>query len=227
MNSKFETIKPLIRYFPFNFLKINNRSFNNKKGLILSGECCYELSEDSRIITYKLALVGDASVGKTSLRKRYLGEGFKSNYMMTIGADFGVKRIQYMNKNYLLQIWDMSGQKPFEAVRSLYYRHANILVIVFDLSAEQTLDNILDWYDEFRKNSSVQNLICCIVGNKSDLVTNVNDKTIERVKWIGKEISKLTKEDVKFFTTSALSGENVNLLFDWIISQTIIRNSPT
>ena len=69
----------------------------------------------------KIVLAGDGAVGKTTLRRRYLGEGFQASYMMTIGADFAVKRVDIGGKTITFQIWDLAGQPRFQMVRELYY----------------------------------------------------------------------------------------------------------
>ena len=73
---------------------------------------------------FKICLLGEGAVGKTALRQRYLGEGFKQSYAMTIGADFAVKRVTIDNQEFISQIWDLAGQVRFSSVREVYYRGA-------------------------------------------------------------------------------------------------------
>lgn len=68
----------------------------------------------------KIVLAGDGAVGKTAIRERYLGKGFSSNYMMTIGADFALKEAHVREKSIKFQIWDLAGQPRFGTVRSVY-----------------------------------------------------------------------------------------------------------
>ena len=83
---------------------------------------------------FKITLLGDGAVGKTSLRKTYLGEGFKDGYSMTIGADFAVKRLRIDDQDFVAQIWDLAGQQRFSAVREVYYRGTSGCLLVFDIS---------------------------------------------------------------------------------------------
>ena len=66
---------------------------------------------------FKVVLIGDGAVGKTSLRRNYLGKSFRENYLMTIGADFSVKQVPYEDYIVSLQIWDLAGQPRFSEVR--------------------------------------------------------------------------------------------------------------
>ena len=100
----------------------------------------------------KIVLAGDGAVGKTTLRRRYLGEGFQSSYMMTIGADFAVKRVKIGGKEITFQIWDLAGQPRFEVVRQGFYRGARGGLLVYDVTRRRTFLNIQHWKEECFKN---------------------------------------------------------------------------
>ena len=180
---------------------------------------------DKRVKTHKLVLIGDPVVGKTSLRKRYLGEGFKANYSMTIGADFGVKRIVNDTGSYLFQIWDLSGQLSFQAVRKLYYNNITSLLIVFDLTNQESLDHIKSWFDEYRQNGFDMSISCILVGNKDDLLNERSNELTSKIEESKLYISNILGRDVPLFITSALSGLNVDLAFSWIIEQILEKTS--
>ena len=101
----------------------------------------------------KIVLAGDGAVGKTALRERYLGKGFSSNYMMTIGADFALKEATIREKSIKFQIWDLAGQPRFNSVRELYYRGSHGAMLVFDLTRRESFTNLYLWIDELLKNS--------------------------------------------------------------------------
>ena len=87
---------------------------------------------------YKVVLVGEPRVGKTSIRRRYLGKGFSQNYMVTLGADFAIKRI----KNSAIQIWDLAGQAVYKHVRDGYYQGAQGIILVFDVIQPETFERL-------------------------------------------------------------------------------------
>ena len=97
--------------------------------------------------TLKIILIGDGAVGKTSMRRRYLGEGFKTDYQMTIGADLAAKFspiIYSGGKQIKYLIWDLAGQPRFSNVRKAYYMAAVGALVVFDATRQDSFTNIVD-----------------------------------------------------------------------------------
>ncbi|MFV2014680.1 MAG: Rab family GTPase, partial [Candidatus Heimdallarchaeota archaeon] len=88
-----------------------------------------------------MTLLGDAAVGKTSLRKKFMGEGFKKSYGMTIGADFAV----YKMAGYTLHIWDLAGQIRFSRILKAYYVGTVGSLIVFDVTNKESFHNLPSW----------------------------------------------------------------------------------
>lgn len=170
--------------------------------------------------TFKLVLVGDPMVGKTSLRRRYLGEGFSYNYLMTIGADFGIKRIG----NTIFQIWDLAGQENFEVVREGYYNGANGALVVFDVTRPQTYENIPRWIDEVVKNVG-KVIPFILVGNKVDLRKEGEKWCVptDVAKNYAETLSDWSGYDVSYVETSALLGFNVEKVFEDLVEE--ISNS--
>ena len=102
------------------------------------------------LMTLKIVLCGDGSVGKTALRVRYMGLGFMPTYLMTIGADFSMRNVtiatgEYAGKKTLCQIWDLAGQQSFSGVRALYYHGAHGALLVYDCTRPSTFESILGW----------------------------------------------------------------------------------
>ena len=97
----------------------------------------------------KVCLLGDGAVGKTALRKRYLGKQFSSGYVMTIGADFAVKKTEINTndgtKSVKFQIWDLAGQPRFNSVRELYYKGSHGGLLVFDITRRDSFSNLNSW----------------------------------------------------------------------------------
>ncbi len=120
---------------------------------------------------YKICVVGDGGVGKTSMVLRYCENTFKENYIMTIGSNFSTKQVDledYPNFLIKLQLWDLAGQKHFSFVRPPFYRGSSATVYTFDLTRRSSFQNILNWKAEVEKviGDSKPSIL---VGNKIDL----------------------------------------------------------
>lgn len=161
----------------------------------------------------KIVLAGDGAVGKTALRERYLGHGFKSQYLMTIGADFALKTVDIEKQQVKFQIWDLAGQQRFQAVRSVYYAGSLGALLVFDITRRDSFENIEMWLDEIWKHNGKGHIPVVILGNKYDLRDQTPGCVEEKEALdLAKNLSKKTKEkgfEVKFLNTSAKTGLNV------------------
>ena len=167
---------------------------------------------------FKVVLVGDGAVGKTSLRYRYMGEGFRSTYVMTIGADFAVVpvEVEYNNTLYKckLQIWDLAGQPRFREVRSLFYQGAYGSLAVYDKTRRETYENLIEWIKEIEEKRGKIPLV--LIGNKKDLCEEnpeIPCVTYDDGVDLAKKLSERLGFPVHFYETSAKTGENVNTAF--------------
>ena len=103
------------------------------------------------VILAKTILIGDGAVGKTSLKRKYIGKGFPSDYLPTLGSDFVIKKVQ-INSNSIsreikFQIWDIAGQPSFKQIRARYYNQAIGALLVFDVTRPDTLYNLEKWIE--------------------------------------------------------------------------------
>ncbi|MHA2249672.1 MAG: Rab family GTPase [Candidatus Kariarchaeaceae archaeon] len=162
---------------------------------------------------FKVILLGDAAVGKTSIRKRYLGEGFKQSYSMTLGADFAIKMI----RDDVIQIWDLAGHRFFRTVRDPYYAGANGIILVFDLTRLSSLNNLRIWIEEALRINN-KKLPFIIVGNKTDLY---DEESLIEVRPVVKELIQdlqaYTPYDIQYIESSAKLGNNIELIFGNLI----------
>lgn len=178
----------------------------------------------------KLTLMGDGAVGKTNLRRNYLGVGFTQDHLMTIGADFAATEKQYTFGekifNVTFQIWDLAGQSTFSQVRSMYYKGCFGALMVFDRTRPSSFDNIKSWMDELKKHSGRGEIPTILLGNKYDLVESAEQVVPQED--IDKLVTELNKNSaktgitVKYLDTSALNGLNVDVAFE-SMGETILR----
>jgi len=159
---------------------------------------------------YKVCIVGDSEVGKTTLVNQYLKRRFVAEAQRTIGSNFFVKYVKIPDVKHLmtLQIWDLAGQPRFKWVRYAFYKGASGIVYTFDLTRRNTLDNIITWKEEVESKIGVVPNI--FVGNKVDLINSENS-------FINKEEINHFKELLSasaYLETSAKLGINVKDVFD-------------
>ena len=154
---------------------------------------------------FKVLLVGDSSVGKTSMLLRYTDETFAKEFQTTIGVDFRIKTLTINDQVAKLQLWDTAGQDRYRRIVSSYYRGAHGLIIVYDITSVSSFEHVPEWLDECnqRTNLLVPKLL---IGNKSDL--NAQRKiTTEQ----GKELAETL--GMQFIETSAKNSCNINEVF--------------
>lgn len=172
----------------------------------------------------KIVLCGDVGVGKTRLRHQFLGFGFKSQYMMTIGAEFSIKDVIWQTgplagSSTKAQIWDLAPQQRFRAVRPLYYIGCHGAILVYDVTREDTFEHLIDWLIEIKTN--VGTIPIGIIGNR----VNIRKKTKKSVSTrMGREFAKMVKQeflnnmyDVPFAETTPRTGKNVELVFNKLV----------
>ncbi len=165
---------------------------------------------DKKSFIYKICIVGDGGVGKTSLVLRYCEDSFKDNYIMTIGSNFSTKSVvlpNYPNYEIKLQLWDLAGQKHFSFVRPPFYRGATGIIYVYDLTRRSSFASMPNWQDEVEKVIGRKSSV--IVGNKLDLAD-------ENHREIGKQDGESLKselESISYYETSAKDGRYVEDIF--------------
>ncbi|NHJ46274.1 MAG: GTP-binding protein, partial [Asgard group archaeon] len=153
------------------------------------------------------------SVGKTSIRSKFMGVGFNSDYIKTIGADFASKEIDIGENKVHFQIWDLAGQKMYRHVRASFYSGCKCGFLVFDLTQPDTLEKLEIWVEEAIEHSGGFLKIFMILGNKHDLTDQIKVKDSE-VKKLLKKLQGIKNIDANYLVTSALTGENINEAFE-------------
>eukprot|EP00188_Purpureofilum_apyrenoidigerum_P004106 Plantae.Rhodophyta-Purpureofilum_apyrenoidigerum.ctg4491.p1 GENE.Plantae.Rhodophyta-Purpureofilum_apyrenoidigerum.ctg4491~~Plantae.Rhodophyta-Purpureofilum_apyrenoidigerum.ctg4491.p1 ORF type:complete len:209 (+),score=49.61 Plantae.Rhodophyta-Purpureofilum_apyrenoidigerum.ctg4491:242-868(+) len=154
---------------------------------------------------FKLLLIGDSSVGKSCLLLRFSDGSFNESQMSTIGVDFKIRTLELDGRTFKLQIWDTAGQERFRTIAAAYYRGAHGIIIVYDVTNQQSFDNVEMWLSEVNKYGSGE-VNKLLVGNKSDLKSK---RVVDTEK--GKEFAE--SNGMKFLETSAKTAENVEEAF--------------
>ena len=167
------------------------------------------MSEDC---VYKVLLLGDTTVGKTCFLMKYTDKTFQDVHISTIGLDYRLKSMKLKNgKNVKLQIWDTAGQDRFRAITKNYYKGANGIILIYDVTNSKTYDNVKTWVYQIREEAS-PNTIVYLCGNKIDMEDLRILKTEDGVK-LAEEFGFPFKE------TSAKEGININETFEDLIER--------
>lgn len=153
---------------------------------------------------FKILLVGDPAVGKTSLILKFVENRFEREYKASIGVDFAYKIVDVGEKVARLIIWDIASQERFAPYRSSFYQQTNGAMLVFDLTRPETLDAIEDWMREVKQFAG--NVDVILIGNKADLEKKRALKKPDIQPWID-------RYGCQYVETSAKSGEGVEEAF--------------
>lgn len=137
----------------------------------------------------KAVLVGNPGVGKTSFLTRFTDDEFSQSYLPTIGVDFKFKFVQIQNKKVKLQVWDTAGQERYRSLCNIYYKGADYIIVVFDLSDVESLNSVVnDWIPEVSVYCSPHKTKLLLIGNKQDMedpsITNekIQQQLLEKCK---------------------------------------------
>jgi len=153
----------------------------------------------------KLLMIGDSGVGKTCLLLRYANDSFSPTFITTIGIDFKIKNIEIDTKRIKLQIWDTAGQERFRTITTSYFRGAQGILLVYDVTDRRSFESIRNWISQIQQHADVHvNKI--LVGNKCDMT---DEKVVST-----EEGQKLAKEfGIEFWEASAKANINVEQCF--------------
>ena len=181
---------------------------------------------------FKLLLIGNSSVGKSSLLFRFVENVWDDNFVPTIGVDFVIQKILIFNKFLIqklktlevngkkvkLQIWDTAGQERFKNITASYYRGGNGVLVVYDITDRDSFENLNSWLIEIEKNAN-KNVYKLLIGNKCDL-EDKRKVTYQE----GKDFA--TSNGMQFIETSAKADTKVKEAFE-LLTQEIIKASIT
>lgn len=167
---------------------------------------------------FKLLIIGDSGVGKSSLLIRFSDNTFSGSYITTIGVDFKIRTVVINGERVKLQIWDTAGQERFRTITNTYYRGTHGVIVVYDVTNGESFANVKRWLQEIESNCDVVNKV--LVGNKND---DPNRKVV-----ITEDAQRFANQmDIQLFETSAKDNLNVEEMFLAITEQVLRHKKQT
>ena len=169
------------------------------------------INDNEYDLKFKIMILGESMVGKTSLINRYTLDVFGGKYLCTVGIDFQKKIIEMNGKKILLQIWDTAGQERYRNINKSYFQQSNAFILAYDMTNTDSFDQISYWIKEVCEKSD-DRIKSILVATKVDLEDNREVST--------EDGEKLAKEhNLEFFETSAKDNININEAFENLVSQ--------
>lgn len=156
---------------------------------------------------FKIILIGDSGVGKSSLLSRFCDNVFSDSYISTIGVDFRIKTCTVNNKTVKLQIWDTAGQERFKSIVNSYFRGTHAILLVYDITKLDTFEHISSWLscvEQYTMHSDKTYIL--LVGNKLDL-QHRRQVTVSEAK------NFCDIHNIHYIETSAKTSDNVEAVF--------------
>lgn len=167
---------------------------------------------------FKLLIIGDSGVGKSSLLIRFSDNTFSGSYITTIGVDFKIRTVVINGERVKLQIWDTAGQERFRTITNTYYRGTHGVIVVYDVTSGESFANVKRWLQEIESNCDVVNKV--LVGNKND---DPGRKVV-----ITEDAQRFANQmDIQLFETSAKDNINVEEMFLAITEQVLRHKKQT
>ncbi|MBD3253905.1 MAG: GTP-binding protein [Candidatus Lokiarchaeota archaeon] len=177
------------------------------------------MSEEKREFVFKITVLGDAAVGKTSLINQYIEQSFQEDYKPTLGANIIRKDVSVdeINANVRLIMWDLAGQEKYNVIRSMYFQGCVGALLVYDVTRHSTFDAINSkWLKDFKKYVKKEGTYI-LIGNKIDL----SDQRVVDTEEGKNFANKIDASD--FIETSAKTGDNVEVAFQNLVHKILVK----
>ncbi|MFX1269734.1 MAG: Rab family GTPase, partial [Promethearchaeota archaeon] len=194
----------------------------SKSNILIEAKEEYDIKEEiqeKNLKKFKVIILGDPTVGKTSTVLKFTDNVFMRAYVPTIGMSITQKRFNVQNHNVELVLWDIGGQKKFETIRKQFYEGASVFVLMFDVSNPKSFANIPNWYQDI-KNYFINNpkIDGYLIGNKIDLIKR---------RYVSKNdaIRIARALNIEYFEISALTGENLENYFHNLANRLLLTKS--
>ena len=166
-------------------------------------------------LKFKILIIGDSAVGKTSLLLKYVDNFFPETHMATIGVEYKTKNIETSKYKVILHLWDTAGQERFKSITKSFFNNANGIVFVYDITSKESFDGVKNWIKDAEPYGKFESILC---GNKIDLEKKREVK-IDSLKEYG------LKKKIDVFETSAKTGVKVNDAFEKLVDLIIKSKS--
>ncbi|MFX1242239.1 MAG: Rab family GTPase [Promethearchaeota archaeon] len=161
---------------------------------------------------FKFIIIGDHNVGKTSIIHRFSENRFLSDYRATIGLNVISHDFESFGNQINVALWDIGAQEYFRRYRKTYYNAAQAGFIVFDLTNRKSFENVINWYNELNEFIDSKDLPVMIIGNKRDLTEKRAISNQDAVS-MSHSLARSSNNNILYFETSALTGENIEDAF--------------
>ena len=167
----------------------------------------------------QLLIIGDSTVGKTSILSRFANGTFNSNYLATVGLDNFTKDEIIDNKTVRIKIWDTAGQERYKALTKGFFRNAQGIMIVYDVTNAETFENLTIWIKSINEHmgTDTEKIPSIVIGNKVD--SEEREVKFEEAELFAK------KYNYPYFETSAKTGENIDQTIRFLVKEVINKNS--
>ena len=165
---------------------------------------------------FKVLILGDSAVGKTCVITRYTDNRFEKNYLSTTGIDYKLKNIKLDDgKNVKLQIWDTLGQERYRSLTKNYYKSAQGIILIYDITNRETFENVRNWIKSINAEAD-ERVVIILVGNKCDFEEN---------RQVSKEEGEQLAQELNlpFFECSAKENKNIIETFNGLTEKLIIN----
>uniref|UniRef100_A0A3Q3VYE7 Ras-related protein Rab n=1 Tax=Mola mola TaxID=94237 RepID=A0A3Q3VYE7_MOLML len=171
---------------------------------------------------YKVLVIGDLGVGKTSIIRRYVHQTYSTNYRATIGVDFALKVLNWDSETVRLQLWDIAGQERFGNMTRVYYREAMGALIVFDVTRQATFEAVAKWKEDLDSKLTLadgQSIAVVLLANKCDQGRELTNNAIKMDQFC------MDHGFVGWFETSAKDNLNISEAANFLVKHIMATES--
>ena len=164
---------------------------------------------------FKILTIGESGVGKTCILRRFVENKFLKNHLATIGIDFKTKNIEIDGTPIKLKIWDTAGQERFRNITNQYYKGADGIILVFDVTDQKSFEKIKEWMSQIKANTQADQIGLVLLGNKYD----IEPRTISKND--GEELGK--ELGIEYYETSAMKGDGIAQAFEFLAKNILTK----